>query len=117
MDPWTDPNIAVTPPEASAYDVQKLREIEISSSGQFLFVTSAQGLQPNDNDWLLVYNESSGAETRIKLNTISSELQSPAALLTSVAQPGRGRSNRSPRRRHETDSRKAASAFTAAPRA
>ncbi|MCH7814197.1 MAG: hypothetical protein IID40_09275, partial [Planctomycetes bacterium] len=45
-------------------DVQRVREIEIDASGQNVFVLSAQALEPN-NDWLLVFEESSGSELRI----------------------------------------------------
>jgi len=45
MDPWADSNVSTTPPDASPYDVQKLREIEISRDGANVFVTASQGLE------------------------------------------------------------------------
>jgi len=45
-------------------DLQRLREIEIDPAGENLFVLSAQALG-NNNDWLLVFDEATGAELRV----------------------------------------------------
>ncbi len=60
-------------------DVQHQREVEIDASGN-LFVLAAQALSPN-NDWLLIYNESTGntSEKRVPLS-----VPSPTALLWSA---------------------------------
>jgi len=83
MDPWQDPNAnTTTPPEASPYNVQKLREIEIDPAGNRLYVTASQGL--NNNDWLLIFDVRTGAEARIGLTGVNAQLKSPVAMLASA---------------------------------
>lgn len=83
VDPWQDPLVTTTtPPEASPYNIQKLRELEVDRSGRWLYVVSSQGL--NGNEWLLVYDTAAGTETRIRLTDLSASLKSPAAMLVSA---------------------------------
>ncbi len=81
IDPYDDLNLTNCLPETSPYDVQRLREIEISRDGSRVLVSSAQEL--NGNNWLLIYNESTGAENRVDLDALSASLQSPIAMLAS----------------------------------
>jgi hypothetical protein len=83
-DPWFDPNVTTSPPEASPYSIQWIREIEISRDGQWLYVTCAHAL--NNNEWLLAYSTSGGAGYRIALDGLSSGLKDPVALLASASQ-------------------------------
>jgi len=82
VDPWTDSSVNTTMPDASSCNVQRLREVEIDRSGKSLYVSSAQG--GNDNEWLLIYDVQTGAETRQRLTQIHTELRSPVAMLVSA---------------------------------
>ena len=80
-DPWEDPCAkATTPPEAS-YSATRLREVELDRTGSRLFATSSRA--DNSNEWLLIYNTQSLAETRHRLTSLSAALTSPTAMLVS----------------------------------
>jgi hypothetical protein len=88
LDPRSDGCTNTSPPPASECTLQGLREVEVDGQGN-LFVLSASAQSAN-NDWLLVYDESSGAERlRLLLTSLNPALRSPTALLVSEFDPSK----------------------------
>lgn len=100
IDPADDPMVNVTATQDGSYarplcDLSGMREIELDADAN-VFITSAN--QYNDNDWVLIYNETSpnlGHElARVNLNALMASAdfgapESPAALLVSPHSPGK----------------------------
>lgn len=88
MDPRSDGCTNTSPPGPSECMLQGLREVEVDNQGN-VFVLSASAQSPN-NDWLLVYDEASGAERlRLLLTSLNPALRSPTALLVSEFDPNK----------------------------
>ncbi len=88
LEPALDPCTNTVPPNASACQVQGQCEIELDSEGNVL-VLSASG-QSESNDWLVVYNATTGSEqVRIALTEMHPGLGNPTTLCASRHTPGR----------------------------
>jgi len=90
-DPAQDDCVTVDPLAGCEFvlrepDVQRGREIEIDASGQNVFVLSAQALGTN-NDWLLVFDEASGAELRISAGGTFPQPAAPSCAPTGAGVP------------------------------
>ena len=83
-DPYHDSRVNASVPEASSYYAYSPGEIELDRDGQYVFVTSAFGL--NNNDWLLIYNEQTAAKQEVLLTDLSADLKAPTAMLASATQ-------------------------------
>ncbi|MFN0135640.1 MAG: right-handed parallel beta-helix repeat-containing protein [Phycisphaerae bacterium] len=97
FDPYCDPDRNALPPEASAIDTQRIREIEVDAFGNVFVLACKTTLPPPaepqlatpaNNEWLLVYPTSGGQlriplQTRFPESTSAPQMRSPSAMYVS----------------------------------